>query len=254
MVSGQKQIRSRDCEGAGGGCVLCGCYCVTGVGSSSQTLGERMPGRTSPLGMIQKSSRWTVVVVTTAGGKGLLLSHCVERLACVCWGARLRLVVVKPWCVRGSFPAWLPSSPPSRTGVCCGAGAGDGAATRGAGRSGSCCQPCSGEYRQASLSHVRTGLPSVPGRSEAPPIIQKSCPVVAAVARMRGVPGQSGSRIQPVSVWLRSSVHAAFSAGAEFGSVCPPAMYSRFPTSVPQWLASGSGSGGSCRKAGVEFW
>ncbi|MFN9723796.1 MAG: hypothetical protein ACK58H_11180, partial [Planctomyces sp.] len=37
------------------------------VGCSSQVAGERIPGRISPLGMIQKSSTATVGVVTTAG-------------------------------------------------------------------------------------------------------------------------------------------------------------------------------------------
>jgi len=227
VVSGQWSVVSGQwAVGAGG---FQGWVWVV-VGCSSQTLGERMPGRISPLGMIQKSSTATVGVVTTAGVNGVVVSQAVW-----CGGLSERLSVVfgKPRCERGSLVAWLPSSPPSRMIDCSRLGAGEGAATRGAGRSGSCCQPLSGDHRQASLSHVRMGLPSGPGFSEAPPIIRKSLPLVAAVARMRGVPGQSGSRFQPCSGCVRSSVHVADSAGAELGVVWPPEMNSRFPTRVP---------------------
>lgn len=59
-------------------------------GAINQTLGERIPGRISPLGMTQKSSMVTVGVVTTAGGKLLLFVHALRDVV------RARLVLGKP--------------------------------------------------------------------------------------------------------------------------------------------------------------
>lgn len=63
------------------------------VGCSSQVAGERIPGRISPLGMIQKSSTATVGVVTTAGGNGVVV---VQADWCGGLSDRLSVVMLKP--------------------------------------------------------------------------------------------------------------------------------------------------------------
>ena len=111
-----------------------------GAGEKRSTLGERTPGRDSPLGIAKPEAKGVQGAVTRGEGMVPETDHVLVAM----WYWRRR--PGKPGCLSGGEkPAREPSSPPRMWMMPCWSGAGEGAAAEGKGRSASCCQPEAGE-------------------------------------------------------------------------------------------------------------